>query len=142
MMFQNNSLNCLNLGINIPFLILFQLKSLYSHCFKAFHDIENKKMNLSQHVERIWTKNVKIKSVELNKCTKIGNIPSSLEKSHKSMNGILWFKAIPISSSLTWKSLAINGVVLSIKTMFWEFLGRFSPMILNFPPLKSIPILV
>jgi hypothetical protein len=32
--------------------------------------------------------------------------------------------------------------VLSIKTMFWEFLGRFSPMILNFPPLKSIPILV
>jgi hypothetical protein len=32
---------------------------------------------------------VKIKSEELNKCTKIGKISSSLERSHKFMNAIL-----------------------------------------------------
>jgi hypothetical protein len=52
------------------------------------------------------------------------------------MNAILWFEVTLISLSLTWKPLAINGVVLSVKTMFWESLGRFFPMILNFPILR------
>ncbi len=194
MMFQNNSLKCLNLEIDIPFLIIFQLPSLYwnhswylsswpctkngchlakmaiwiinkgefkenitiksgwnarsifnpkciiiqffqlqdgmkgkTHCLKAFHDIENKRMNLRQHVKRIWREHVRIKSEELNKCTKIDNVPSLSEKSHKSMNEILWFEMTP---------MAINKVVLSVKTMFWEFLGRFFPMKLNFPILR------
>ncbi len=160
MMFRNNSLNCLNLGIGIPFLIIFQLTSLYwnhswclsswpctkngchltkmaiwiinkgefkeditiksgwnvrnifnpkciiiqisqfqggmegkRHYLKAFHDTKNKRVNLRQQVERIWREHVRIKSEELNKCTKIGNIPSLSKKSHKSVNVIWWLKS-------------------------------------------------
>jgi hypothetical protein len=71
------------------------------HYLKAFHHIENKRVNLRQHAERIWTKRVRIKIEELNECTKIDNVPSSSGKSHKSMNVILWFGVTLISLSLT-----------------------------------------
>jgi hypothetical protein len=61
------------------------------HCLKAFDDIENKKVNLEQHVKKIWIEHVRIKSEELNECTKIGNIPSSSKNSHVyECNFMIW----------------------------------------------------
>jgi hypothetical protein len=72
------------------------------HCLKALHDSENmKRVYLRQHVKRIFIEYIRIKSEELNECTKTGKIPSSSEKSHKFMNAILWFRTTLINSSLT-----------------------------------------